>query len=403
MPPLILAAALLEGLSLTLLQGYLPIYLRQSLREAHFVTLGAIVAAPALGTVVASNFWGGVTDVSGRLKPVILVGLAGYALALAGLPLLRSGLGVLIFIGAASLLYGTLAPSLKTYVTLAQPDRPEHALARLLMSQSSGWFLGSVGGSWLLGRGVTSGLRIALWTCAALVAVHCLVSTRSLRDLVRPPAPVRDTRGVLQGVLADLASLYENPRLLRLCAIAFFCISGNYVCWGFFSVYFTEHLHADLGLLGVTLGVSSLAGILSFLYVGTIVKRIGGAWALAIGTSAYVVMYAGVGLSRDPVIVAALFALPVYGLIHVSTNTLASRYASAAQRGGGLGVLNGTYALASVVGPLTGGLIADARGLGSIPWTSAAFLTVAAALAWAGRVAAAPAEATGEEMRVDAG
>ena len=125
MPFLVLAAALLEGLSLTLVQGYLPLYVRRALGETHFLTIGAVVAVPAFGTFIASNFWGGLSDVSGRLKPFILVGLVGYVAALAGYPLFRHGYGVLLWAGMASLLYGTLAPSLKTYVTLAQPTRRE--------------------------------------------------------------------------------------------------------------------------------------------------------------------------------------------------------------------------------------------------------------------------------------
>src|SRR5678816_3040606 len=81
MPPLILVAALLEGLSLTLLQGYLPLYVRRTLSHTTYLTVGAVIAIPALGTFLASNFWGGLSDVSGRLKPFILVGLVGYCVA----------------------------------------------------------------------------------------------------------------------------------------------------------------------------------------------------------------------------------------------------------------------------------------------------------------------------------
>src|SRR5207249_3683243 len=117
---LIRAAALLEGLSLTLVHGFLPLYVRKTLGESHFLIVGAVVAVPALGTFIASNFWGGLSDVTGRLKPFILVGLLGYVLALAGYPAFRSALALLAWAALASLLYGTLAPSLKTYVTLAR-------------------------------------------------------------------------------------------------------------------------------------------------------------------------------------------------------------------------------------------------------------------------------------------
>jgi predicted MFS family arabinose efflux permease len=93
-------------------------------------------------------------------------------------------------------------------------------------------------------------------------------------------------------------------------------------------------------------------------------------------------MYLGIGLARDPVTVGALYALPLFSLVNVSANVLASEYSNAAQRGGGLGVLSGTYALATVVGPLTGGILADRFGLQAVPWLALGFIVVAAPLAW---------------------
>jgi len=383
---LIRAAALLEGLSLTLIQGFLPLYVRKTLGESHFLIVGAVVAVPALGTFIASNFWGGLSDVSGRLKPFLLVGLLGYVLALAGYPAFRSAPLLLVWAGFASLLYGTLAPSLKTYVTLARPDRREHALAYLLMSQSVGWFLGSLGGSHLLDREIGSGFRTALWIAAALLAAHTILVGVALRDFRRPPA-ARQNRGWLQGVIQDLASLYENPKLLRVCVMIFFLVAGNYITWGFFSVFFVEHLHASLRTLGLALGASSLLGIALMPAVGPLVRRFGGERVLAVGTTLYIVMYLGMAVTRSPIAAATLFAMPLYGMVNVSASTLAAQHSTTAQRGGGLGVLNGTYALATIVGPLIGGLLADRAGLAAIPWTSLGFAVLASVIAWRSVVA----------------
>jgi predicted MFS family arabinose efflux permease len=181
----------------------------------------------------------------------------------------------------------------------------------------------------------------------------------------------------------------------------FFLVAGNYITWGFFSVYFIEHLHANMHTLGIALGASSMLGILLMPAVGPLVRRFGGHRMLAVGTSLYLVMYLGMALAKNPVAIAALFAIPLYGTINVSANVLASKYSGQAQQGGGLGVLNGTYALATIVGPLIGGLLADRSGLVAIPWSSLAFALVAALMAWravfAGEAApeAAPAQVSG--------
>lgn len=382
MPPLILAAALLEGLALTLIQGYLPLYVRSALGEPSYVTIALLVAVPALGTMAASNFWGGLSDVSGRLKPMILVGILAYAAALAWIPVLRDGIGIMVYVGVASLFYGTLAPSLKTYVTLARPDRKAHSLAYVLMAQSTGWLLGSFGAGWLLEGSIASGLKSALWTCSILLAAHALVCAFFLRDQRREPLAPRGRRGWIQGLAADLASLYENPKLLGLCLLAFFFVAGNYAAWVFFSVYLFEHLGASIRTIRFALVASSVLGIASFLYVGAVIRRFGGRPVLAVGVTLYVGMYLGIALTKDPVIVAAFYALPLYSLVNVSANTLASEYSTAAQRGGGLGVLNGTYALATIAGPVTGGLLADRFGLAAIPWLSFGLLAAAVPIAW---------------------
>jgi predicted MFS family arabinose efflux permease len=403
MPPLILAAALLEGLSLTLIQGYLPLYVRRALGGTSYSTVALLVAVPALGTMIAGNFWGGLSDVTGRLKPMILVGLLGYAAALGMIPAFREGFGMMAYVGAASLLYGTLAPSLKTYVTLRRPERKEQALAYVLMAQSVGWFLGSFCAGWLLEGGIAAGMHTALWTCSALLAAHALLSAAFLRDERREPLAPTGRRGWLQGLAADLASLYENPRLLGLCFLAFFFVAGNYAAWGFFSIYMFERLGADIRTIRYALAASSLLGIVSFLYVGPLIRRFGGRLVLAAGITLYVVMYLGMALTRDAVVFGAFYALPLYSLVNVSANALASEYSRAAQRAGGLGVLSGTYALATIVGPVTGGLLADRFGPGAIPWLSFGFLLLAVPIAWFQVAGASRRRAESEEMHAGAG
>jgi predicted MFS family arabinose efflux permease len=402
MPWLIWTAALLEGVALTLIQGFLPLYVRRSLVETSFLTVGAVVAVPALGTIVASNFWGGLSDVSGRLKPFLLVGTLGYAAALAGVPPLQAGAQVLALVGAASLLYGTLAPTLKTYVTLATPDRREHALAYLLMAQAVGWLLGSWGWSVLFEGEIDRRLGRTLLLAAALFLAYAVVAAIRLSDLRRPPLPARASRGWLGGLMADLVSLYENPRLLRLCVMAFFIIAGNYIAWGFFAVYMTERLHAGIQMLGYSFAASAAAGIAAYWVVGPIVRRFGGGRVLAVVSTGYLGMYLGMGLARNPLAVAILFAAPLYGFLNVSLNALAAEYSRIEQRGGGLGVLNGVLAMGTVAGPLTGGFLADRHGLGVVPWSALAFILPASILAWWSFFRSAPAGRS-EENRVAGG
>jgi MFS family permease len=384
MPFFLLTAAFLEGATVTLIQGFLPLYLRETMGLRSFVVLSLVMAIPAFGTAIASNFWGGLSDVTGRIKPVILVGIVGYAVALAGIPALHQGLVVLGWIGAASLLYGTLAPTARAYATLVMPDRREQAIVYVLLAYASGWLACSIGAGGLIEKGLASGLRAAMWSCAGLTALNGALVARFLPDLRRPPAPARERsrRGWAAGILDDLAALYANPRLFGLCVIAFFTVAGNYLMWGFFTVFIVERLHATLHVVRYALAISSVLGVIALPFIGPLVRRFGGARTLAFGITLYLFMYSAMGTTRDPIVAAILYAAPLFGLVHVSTNTLASEYASVSRRGGGMGVLQGAYSIATIVGPVTGGLIADRVGLAAVPWTAFAFIAAACPIAW---------------------
>jgi predicted MFS family arabinose efflux permease len=382
MPVLILLSAFLEGVALTLIQGYLPLYVRESLGEPSLFTVALVVVVPALGTMLASNFWGGLSDVSGKLKPMILVGIAGYAVALVGIPLFARGVSVLLYVGAASLFYGCLGPLLKAYATLHRPDRTQHALAWVLMAQSTGWLVAGLEGGRLLEQGIGTGLRAALWITAALLAAHLAAASVLLRDKPRSPAVPRDRAGWLAGVVADLRALYENPRLLRLCMLAFLLYSGNFVVWGFFSVYYVEHLGASVRMLRFALAASAIFGIGMYVFVGPLVKRFGARRVMATGVALYGGMYLAMGMLQSPLSTAVVFAIPLYGLTNVSANALAAEYSTERQRGGGLGVLSGTIALATIAGPLLGGAVGDRWGLQLIPWVAFGFLMLALPFAY---------------------
>jgi MFS family permease len=130
-------------------------------------------------------------------------------------------------------------------------------------------------------------------------------------------------------------------------------------------------------MLRYTLAISALFGIVSYMFVGNVVKRFGARSMLFLGIAAYGIMYLGMGAMQSPLATAIVFALPLFGLTNVSANTLAAEYSSESQRGGGLGVLSGTIALSTTAGPLIGGALADRVGLQVIPWVALAFVTAA--------------------------
>src|SRR5439155_1065261 len=111
---------------------------------------------------------------------------------------------------------------------------------------------------------------------------------------------------------------YENPRLLQVCVMIFFLVAGNYITWGFFSVFFVEHLHASVHTLGLALGVSSLLGIALMPAVGPLVRRFGGHRVLAVGSTFYIVMYLGMAVTRSPIAAGSWVLVSCLGSVSLS-------------------------------------------------------------------------------------
>ena len=150
-------------------------------------------------------------------------------------------------------------------------------------------------------------------------------------------------------------------------------------------------------VLRYTLAASAACGIAMYVFVGPLVKRFGANVVYAGGVFLYGAMYLGMGLAQSRWATGVIFCLPLYGLTNVSANTLVAEYSTSEQRGGGLGVLNGTLALSTIAGPLTAGALADRVGLGVVPWVAFTFAILALPIAlWIARNGRAPAPALQE-------
>ena len=193
MPPLILAAAYLEGLSLTLIQGYLPLYVRGVLHEPSYVTVAFIVAVPALGTDAREQFLGRPLgrvgppqaddpDRAGRLRgrarrdSGVRRGASDHGLRGRGVVLVRNAGAV------AQDLRHAAPPGSKGALDCLRADVPEHRLA--------------LGKLWAPAGSSREGSRRAFaWRYGSprgLLAAHAIACAAFLRDERRPPLETRN-------------------------------------------------------------------------------------------------------------------------------------------------------------------------------------------------------------------
>ena len=88
---------------------YLPLHLHRNLRESKLLVVGLVVALPQFGVFLASNMWGALGDQWRRLKPLVLLGLAGYTAMLLALSMCRTS-GAGSWRPPGSFLYSGLKP-----------------------------------------------------------------------------------------------------------------------------------------------------------------------------------------------------------------------------------------------------------------------------------------------------
>jgi len=85
-----------------------------------------------------------------------------------------------------------------------------------------------------------------------------------------------------------------------------------------------------------------------------------------LGAVGYAAYFATIYFVTNTVVVTILWTLPIYPLIQASAAALMSDYTSIADRGKGLGILESAISLGGGLGPLIGGVIADATQLQSV-------------------------------------
>lgn len=397
-----------DGVSLALIQAFLPLYVYADLGETRLRVVALLLALPALGTFVASHLWGAVADRTGRLRPWLLVGLAGHILVLASLMVLHSAASVLAVAVVSSLLFAAIGPTLKTWVTLGSTQSVGQALSDVLRFQSWGWFAGSLGTGFLLDRAGLSLPVVAL--LAMLPALAALAASLAWLPDVRKPTSSAAHPPRVGGekapapLLETLEDLYRARHLWPLFLTILAAVLANESFFAVLGVYFTQVVAGSRELMGFSLALATLLGALLYPLAGRFVDRHGPEKVLTAAAATYLAVYLAIALVRNPYVVAVAFGVPLYPVLITAAASVMTQRSLLAQRGGGLGIVDGLFALGLAGGSLLGGVLGDALGLSAVPWASSMLAALAVggslwvrlAAASSAAVPPAPGAATGD-------
>ncbi|MGH7906719.1 MAG: MFS transporter [Candidatus Binataceae bacterium] len=332
---------------------FLPMYAARL--HVHAVGIGLILAIYSLMQFLCAPVLGRISDRVGR-RPIIMLGLLG------------SSLGYLIYGFAWSFailllsraVHGICAATVSTaqaYVadTTAESERA-HGMGMIGAAFGLGFVLGpAIGG--LLGHG---SLRTPVFFAAALTFANLIFAAVALPESHTPePAARVDLARTAKRLFAFSRDL-ANPKLFRLCAIAFLVTSALAALEATFALMLPAVY--GYGAFGVG-ALLAYAGFIQALTQGWLlrkfVKRTGERKLLLTGMILLGAGLAPLGSLRS---VAALFILLAlisagYGLASPSVASLISRSTQRHLQGEALGLNQSALSLARIIGPIAGGFL----------------------------------------------
>ncbi|KPJ61169.1 MAG: hypothetical protein AMJ46_02265 [Latescibacteria bacterium DG_63] len=359
-----------EGVCLTVTMFFVPLYVRRTFAGTNFLTIASIVAIPGIAMFVASNFWGALADYTRRLKPFLLVGLAGYSGCLLALSRTDSAAAVITVAVVFSLFFAAVRPTSQSYVTLLRETEKGRAVGDLMAFQSVGWFIGGAVCGYLFEPKTGLPVETILVGGSLLGAVVLLIVALTLKPLPEAWRVKKEEGTWIGGLTADLRWLYRSKALVAICVMTGLSASGTWLFFGNFAIFMTEYVEATTTVLGWAMALSTLLGVFTFTLYGKLADRVGPMRVFLLAVVMYAVTYGLVSVTRDPILITVYFCIPIYPAFNVGVTALVSELSGERRRAGGLGVLAGVFAFSLAVGTLAGGAVADHSGLGVLPrWT----------------------------------
>jgi MFS family permease len=357
---------------------FLPIFPFLALHLGGTATEATIaMGCYSLGQLVASPWWGRLSDRVGR-KPILIIGLLGGMtsyLFLSQAHTIYELAGARLFGG---LMAGNIGAAFASAADLAEEKTRARNMGLLGAAVGFAFICGPALGALLIGVGRPDAaaftkvclVSAALAGAAALAAIALYRETlpKAARRAAHEPRPRR------------LKMLFTRPVLARFIAVMFIMIAAQAMLEATFGLWADATLHWGPRQVGWTLaGLGVGAVVLQGGGAGRASRMLGERVILLIGLAAMVAGFAAMAAAHgQAVLIAALAALVIgIGLTTPALNSLIAAQAGADERGAVMGISQSASACGRVAGPLSSGAIFDSFGHGA-PFVTGAMLLLLA-------------------------
>ena len=356
---------------------FLPIFPFLALElDATPTTTTIAMGAYSFGQLIASPFWGRLSDRVGR-KPILIAGLIGGVLSY----LWIANAGSVYELGAARLCGGLMAGNIGAAFAAAADLADDKTRARnmglLGAAVGFGFIAGPALGALLIGDTATrEGFALVCYASAALAALATLTAFVFFRETLAPES--RTQKGGERP--RRMAMLVTRPALTRFIAVTFLVIAAQALMEVTFGLWADVELRWGPREVGWTLAaLGAGAVVLQGGGAGAAARALGERLTLLIGLALFAAGFGGLAVSHEVATMAAsLTALTIgIGLATPALNSLIAAQADDRERGAVMGLSQSASALGRVAGPLGAGALFDHLGSGA-PFAAAALLIMVA-------------------------
>ena len=332
--------------------AFLPIHLR--LLHASFFLISLLSLVPAIETILFSPIWGGILDKTGKSRRILLSSFLAQTIGFSIFPFLNSPVDFVLDVSLIGLFSSSFIP---VYAAIATVSSPQYgrAVGKFWVSASLGYASVTLVGAFLyqyLPTDFLFGLGAAYGFLGFLVVFFASSSSLTLTTSAESP------RGYW--------GLLRQPRIAILCLLSICILVSASAFNNFFTVYLVDVLNGSRLIAGLAATATTVLGAVAYKFVGPLNDRIGRKPVFLLGAAGYGAYYTILYFVTNIAVVTVLWILPIYPLAQSASATLMSDYTSTADRGKGLGLLESALSLGGGLGPLAGGLIADAAQLQAV-------------------------------------
>lgn len=361
--------------------------------------VGPLVASFSVAQLLATPFWGKISDHYGR-RPLLLAGLAASAASyvLFGLATSIAVLFLSRIVQGAS--GGTVAVAQAYVADTTAPARRAQVLGWLSAATGAAFMIGPAIGSWAYRWG---GRSAPGFVAAAFCVVNLALALKFLPEPKGMGAAARRASLSVPPLREVLRTAMREP-LSRMIAIYFLGIGAFSAITAVFPLFLRERFGIDestVGYVFVYVGMVSL--LVRGVAVGPLVRRFGEPYVSRVGA-----LLLGMGLLLGTFAVSYALLAAALTLIASGTGTLfpplaalISRSAAPEVQGSTLGLNQFFGGVARVIGPLWGAAVFDGYGPAAPFLTSGLGVGLAIILAAGLRPAAGAAGWVGQTGRAD--